>query len=292
MVTKHAEEKAEPVKATKTCFVIMPISDVDGYPAGHFAEVYKQLIEPAVAAAGYVCSLATSSSAAHMIQLEVVTKVATADLCICDLSNNNPNVLFEYGIRQAFDKPTVLIKDDKTRRIFDLSGFRDIEYDHSLRIANTLSARDSITSAILDTVNGAGDDEQIFSLVKLMKLTKAALPSGEVTKDDARFTLLERKLDSIAGALSQQRPSTASGPVAYSNKGRSSGAITVAGDNKWELRYYEDYVLLYNTKTRRLSKFEDVPSLEKAEFWSDLDTVARQNILSMISTHSPNVIPF
>jgi hypothetical protein len=82
-----------------------------------------------------------------MIQLDVVTKVATADLCICDLSTNNPNVMFEYGIRQAFDKPTVLIKDDRTRRIFDLSGFRDIEYDHTLRIANTLAAREQITKA-------------------------------------------------------------------------------------------------------------------------------------------------
>ncbi|MBN7809094.1 hypothetical protein JZX86_27630 [Agrobacterium rosae] len=292
MATKHTVDKIDNGEAPKTCFVIMPISDVDGYPAGHFAEVYKQLIEPAVSAAGYVCSLATSSSAAHMIQLEVVTKVATADLCICDLSNNNPNVLFEYGIRQAFDKPTVLIKDDKTRRIFDLSGFRDIEYDHTLRIANTLSARESITSAILDTVNGAGDDEQIFSLVKLMKLTKAALPTGEVTKDDARFTLLERKLDSIAGSLSQQRPSVGPGAVVPIGKGRSGAAITISGDNRWELRFSEDNVLLIDLKTKKIEKFEDVPSLEKTEFWKDVDHAAKQNILSMISKHSPNVIPF
>ncbi len=292
MVTKHAEEKAEPVKATKTCFVIMPISDVDGYPTGHFNEVYKQLIEPAVTSAGYACSLATSSNSAHMIQLEVVTKVATADLCICDLSTSNPNVLFEYGIRQAFDKPTVLIKDDKTRRIFDLSGFRDIEYDHSLRIANTLAARDSIRAAILDTVNGADDEDQIFSLVKLMKLTKAALPTGEVTKDDARFTLLERKLDSIAVSLSQQRPSVGPGAVVLANTGRSGTAVTVSGDNRWELRYNDDHVLVLDRKKRELEKFEDVPSLEKTVFWNDLDQAARQNILSMISTHSPNVIPF
>lgn len=135
----QAQEKSDDRQAiSKSCFVIMPISDVDGYPIGHFNEVYQQLIKPAVEASGYECSLASSTSSAHMIQLEVVTKVATAGLCICDLSTNNPNVLFEYGIRQAFDLPTVLIKDDKTRRIFDLSGFRDIEYDHNLRIANIL----------------------------------------------------------------------------------------------------------------------------------------------------------
>ncbi|MDQ1183148.1 hypothetical protein [Agrobacterium larrymoorei] len=286
------EEKIDRVDAPKTCFVIMPISDVDGYPAGHFNEVYKQLIEPAVTSAGYACSLATTSNSAHMIQLEVVTKVATADLCICDLSNNNPNVLFEYGIRQAFDKPTVLIKDDKTRRIFDLSGFRDIEYDHTLRIANTLAARDSIRAAILDTVMGSTDEDQIFSLVKLMKLTKAALPSGEVTKDDARFTLLEKKLDSIAISLSHQRSMVGPGAVVPISKGRSGAVATISGDNRWEIRFSDDSVLLIDLKARKLEKYEDVPSLEKSEFWSGLDNTAKQNILSMISKHSPDVIPF
>lgn len=31
----------------KKCFVIMPISDVDGYPKGHFNRVYDYIIVPA-----------------------------------------------------------------------------------------------------------------------------------------------------------------------------------------------------------------------------------------------------
>ena len=31
----------------KTCFVIMSISDVDGYEPGHFTRVYAYLIKPA-----------------------------------------------------------------------------------------------------------------------------------------------------------------------------------------------------------------------------------------------------
>ncbi len=197
----HKTIAESPEEEPKTCFVMMPISDVEGYPVGHFGEVYTQLIEPAVTAAGYKCELATSTSAAHMIQLEVVTKVATADLCICDMSTKNANVMFEYGIRQAFDKPTVLIKDNRTDRIFDLSGFRDIEYDHTLRIANTLAAREKITTAIRDTVNGADDGKQIFSLVKLMQLTKAAIPTDHVDAQDARFELLNQKLDRLTRSI-------------------------------------------------------------------------------------------
>ena len=35
----------------KKCFVIMPISDAEGYDKGHFTRVYEHLIKPAVIAA-------------------------------------------------------------------------------------------------------------------------------------------------------------------------------------------------------------------------------------------------
>lgn len=198
----------------KKCFVIMPISDVEGYPAGHFREVYEHLIKPSVEESGYECELATSTSSAHMIQLDVVTKVATADLCICDLSTSNPNVMFEYGIRQAFDKPTVLIKDNKTKRIFDLSGFRDVEYDASLRHSTLINARSRLIEAIGHTVAGRDDKGQIFSLVQLMKLTKASLPSGDVSPEIAKFQLLEAKIDRLSDQLDEQNRNETSKKIA------------------------------------------------------------------------------
>ncbi|MCM2438099.1 hypothetical protein HGO34_00010 [Agrobacterium vitis] len=288
---KQELPKPEATADLKTCFVIMPISDVDGYPAGHFSEVYKQLIEPAVNAAGYQCSLATSTSSAHMIQLEVVTKVATADLCICDLSTNNPNVLFEYGIRQAFDKPTVLIKDDKTRRIFDLSGFRDIEYDHTLRIANTLSSREAIETAIADTVNGVGDEEQIFSLVKLMKLTKAALPAGEFTKDDARFALLEKKLDNLSSLIS-----TTSATQTIKNHITPS-MITATQKNM--LRFRNGTIIIFNKDDLVIRETDgsrttvsSIVDLENTAFWNTLGDGAKKALTAKILENSPGLMSF
>lgn len=279
-------KKPEDVVAvpSKTCFVMMPISDVDGYPAGHFSEVYNQLIQPAVSAAGYECVLATSTSAAHMIQLEVVTRVATADLCICDLSTNNPNVLFEYGIRQAFDLPTVLIKDDRTRRIFDLNGFRDIEYDHTLRIAKTLSTRSAITKAIEHTVESAGDETQVFSLVKLMKLTKAALPTGEVSQSDARFTLIEKKLDSLSSFLQ-------TGSVERRMEDKREPSL-MHFKNGYLVRFNTDSVRVTDRNTSKGTVYTDQPSLEASDFWHSLSENARQKVLERIDSESPNLMPF
>lgn len=35
-------------KQNKDCFVIMPISDADGYDKGHFERVYEDIIKPAI----------------------------------------------------------------------------------------------------------------------------------------------------------------------------------------------------------------------------------------------------
>lgn len=265
----------------KNCFVIMPISDVEGYPSGHFAEVYSELIEPAVKAAGYNCSLANSTSAAHLIQLDVVTRIATAELCICDLSTNNPNVLFEYGIRQAFDKPTVLIKDDKTRRIFDLSGFRDIEYDHTLRIAHTLRARQQIEAAIHATVGGSEDAEQVFSLVKLMKLAKASFPTGEISRDDARFELLELKLDRLLEESVRQtkRLQTQSIPLNRSN------------DERYLVEFERNNITIFDRETGNIVNHNEMDSIMKSPFYRQLNSKERSEFISNMNQKT-DIIPF
>lgn len=284
-----ADEKTKMDNAKpKTCFVMMPISDADGYPEGHFNEVYAELIQPAVTEAGYECVLATSTGSAHMIQLEVVTKIATAPLCICDLSTNNPNVLFEYGLRQAFDLPTVLIKDNKTRRIFDLSGFRDIEYDHTLRIASTLASRKSIVAAIEDTIAGSADGQQVFSLVKLMNLAKAALPQGDIDPKDARFELLERKLDDIAERIQINRPLV--GDVDW-----KSGILSSGGKqgNIFASRTALDSFIFRNgdLMLREGGKehiIRDMPSLRRTAAFQKLSQPQMASLRAGISTHAPN----
>lgn len=56
-----------------------------------------------------------------------------ADLVIADLTEHNPNVLFELGMRMAEDKPTVLIRAKGTTAIFDVDNMLRVEeYDPCL----------------------------------------------------------------------------------------------------------------------------------------------------------------
>jgi hypothetical protein len=198
-------KKNDKQEENNECFIVMPISNVEGYPNGHFKEVYEDLIKPAVVEAGYEPIRADDVSSSNLIQLDVVSKVINAKMCICDLSTKNPNVLFEYGIRQAFDKPTVLIKDDITDRIFDLSGFRDIEYDHTLRAGNVQKSQKQIKKSINSTIQAHEEGGDVFSLVKLLTLTQAAtLPDQKIDPDSAQFNLLYQKIESLADLVRRQ----------------------------------------------------------------------------------------
>ena len=60
-------------------------------------------------------------------------KEKIADLVIADLTEHNPNVLFELGVRMSFDKPVAIIKAKGTGRIFDVDNMlRVFEYDPNL----------------------------------------------------------------------------------------------------------------------------------------------------------------
>lgn len=89
------------------CFVIMPISDPDGYEEGHFESVYRDIFVPAIEDAEYEPHRVDEDVSTGVIQAKILEQLINAPMAICDLSTRNPNVLFELGIRQAYDKPVV-----------------------------------------------------------------------------------------------------------------------------------------------------------------------------------------
>lgn len=92
---------------TKKCFVIMPISDIEGYPKGHFDRVFRHIIIPACKQAGYEAVRADATAKTNVIIVEILKNALNCEMAICDLSARNPNVFYEW----AFVKPL-------TRKLF------------------------------------------------------------------------------------------------------------------------------------------------------------------------------
>ncbi|HID9646506.1 TPA: hypothetical protein ACXI3D_005018 [Serratia marcescens] len=172
-----AKTEAIQQQEKKKCFIIMPIADASGYESGHFSRVYNHLIAPACKKAGFEPIRADDVTSSNFIVLDILKKIVECDLAICDLSGRNPNVMYELGLRQAFNKKTVLIKDNQSVSPFDVQAFRYCEYNHSLRIDNVISDIDAIAQAMISTATAQDD---INSVVQLLKIEPAVV--GEKTK--------------------------------------------------------------------------------------------------------------
>lgn len=160
--------------AQQECFVIMPISDHDDYEKGHFKRVYEDIIIPACEKSDYKAIRADEVEETDIIHLSILKKLVEAPMAICDLSTRNPNVLFELGLRQAFDKPVVLIQEKGTERIFDVSILRAYDYCKELRYNEVLKDQEEIAKMLKGTEKGFVTGQGFNSIVKLLSLTKAA----------------------------------------------------------------------------------------------------------------------
>jgi hypothetical protein len=111
-------------KFDRTAFVIMPFSEkniVEKRSAGFFLEVLNTLITPAANEAGFAVETAEQHGS-DVIQSTIINRLLQADLVIADLTDHNPNVLFELGIRMAKEMPVQLIRAEGTPRIFDVDN--------------------------------------------------------------------------------------------------------------------------------------------------------------------------
>jgi len=72
-------------------------------------------------AAGFAVETARKQGS-DVIQSTIINQLLQADLVIADLTDHNPNVLFELGIRIAKDLPVALIKSEGTGPIFDVDN--------------------------------------------------------------------------------------------------------------------------------------------------------------------------
>lgn len=176
-----------PSPAKPKCFVVMPISDMHGYEAGHFGRVYEHLLKPAIVEAGYLPVRADDAVKTDYIVVGIIQQIVESDMVLCDFSGRNPNVMYELGVRHAFNKPVVLLKDRRTEKVFDIQGLRYTDYDESLRVDSVQKDIGRIKAALLETARAP--DSAVNSVVQLAGIKAAEVPAGQTVSADTNLLL-------------------------------------------------------------------------------------------------------
>lgn len=186
------------------CFVIMPISDPDGYEPEHFRRVYEDLFMPACDEAGYHATRADEVRQTNLIHLDVLQKIIESPMALCDLSSRNPNVLFELGLRQAFDKPVVLVQEVGTPPIFDINPLRYASYRREMLYRQVIEDQKEIADAIRETHEAIGNSRSVNSIVKLLSLTHGAALTN-ISESEKESALLQVIMTEISNLRSEVR---------------------------------------------------------------------------------------
>lgn len=118
--------------AAPLCFVLMPFGDKSD-AAGKiikFDEVYKQVIQPAIADAGMTPIRADEELTRGIIHKPMYERLILCDFAVADLTTANANVFYELGVRHAV-RPgaTVLLFAQGGRLPFDVAPLRSVPYE-------------------------------------------------------------------------------------------------------------------------------------------------------------------
>ncbi|MEO7029160.1 MAG: hypothetical protein ABI147_07125 [Acidobacteriaceae bacterium] len=166
---------------SKCCGIVMPISGFADYTEAHWNDVLEILTD-AAESAGFEANMVSNADDVGIIQKRIIQNLYENPIVVCDVSGKNPNVMFELGMRLAFDKPTIIVKDDRTSYSFDTSPIEHLEYPRDLRFGKIVEFKKTLSSKITGTLERAASDAHYTPFLKNFgEFTVAKLEQKEVS---------------------------------------------------------------------------------------------------------------
>lgn len=254
----------------KICFVIMPIhnqeKEDDSNTYEHFLNVYNEIFVPAITQAGYIPKRADEELACNIIQIDIIQSIMDSEMVLCDLTEKNPNVLYELGIRQALDLPVVLVNEKGSPRIFDIGNIRTIDYDGNLNIISVRENIKRITEAIQRT---ADMEKGINSIIRYINIEKRIEEQSYSEKSD--FLVLMNTLTNKIEDLEDGQE----GILEFLENSQKSTEDSFSIKNKWD-GFFTDYVEINEKLTSLVYEYfvekEKIEYLKEAQRLRDIIT--------------------
>jgi len=193
----------------KICGIIMPISSIDGCNENHWSEVLS-IIQDVIRDIDFKPNLVSNADDAGVIHKRIIQNIYENPVVVCDVSANNPNVMFELGMRLAFDKPTIIVKDNKTKYSFDTSSIEHIEYPRDLRFTDIVYFKNKLKEKILNTYDKSQKDPEYSTFLKHFGTFQVAKID---TKEVAGDVLILDEIRSLRHSISRLEINTENSKV-------------------------------------------------------------------------------
>ncbi|NHJ21580.1 MAG: hypothetical protein EAX91_11600 [Candidatus Lokiarchaeota archaeon] len=158
------------------CFVIMPFSrSSEEHTEGYWTKHFNELLKPTIEELG-VKTFRVEAMREDILK-SIIQSLVTSPIVVADLTDHNPNVFWELGVRQSFRQNTITIAEEGTKLPFDVSPKATIFYNlHSeeninqFKINLKTAINDCFTnpeksdSHVLDSITGRGS---LYELIRM-----------------------------------------------------------------------------------------------------------------------------
>ena len=191
------------------CFIITPIGDDTDPIRRHIEGIIDAALRPALEDK-YDLVVAHRISEPGSITKQIITEIYSAKLVVANLTNRNPNVMYELALRHSLGKPVIMIAEKGTPLPSDIVMERTIFYQNDAR--GVIELRESIAAAekeidydktespIYNVLHDVLKDRQIIEFSESQSISR---------EEDGNATVLKyilQKLTNLEDAVQISRP--------------------------------------------------------------------------------------
>jgi hypothetical protein len=189
---------------TRECFVIAPIGDDLSATRRATDGLIRSVIRPVLEELGFVVDVAHEIAAPGSITRHILRRLLTADLVIANLTELNPNVMYELGVRHSAGLPVVVIAEAETKLPFDVSDQRSIFFTDDIAGVDELKTR--LAVAANAAVEHVENDNPVQLALESKVVKEVAGPDSPMNYLIERLERMEESMvQLVKGALPRSR---------------------------------------------------------------------------------------
>lgn len=193
--------------STLKCGIIMPISPIENCTKEHWTEV-KNILFDAIKDANFEPNLVSDADDSGVIQKRIVQNIYQNEMIVCDVSCKNANVMFELGMRLAFDKPTIIVMDNMTQYSFDTAPIEHLSYPRDLSYFKIMDFKKQLADKIKGTYDAAQRPDYTTFLKNFGEFKTAAINPKEVNFQEFMASKLDELSNEIKNLRNSQKANT------------------------------------------------------------------------------------